>query len=206
MNKELNDLISSNQGLIYSIASKFKGDKEDLFQAGCIGLIDAYYKYDPRFNTKFTSYAYQFIYGEMYKYCINNKNIKLSSDLLKLYKAINKSYDYLSQKLGRVPTDLELSNFLEIPITKLQEARNYLSTESIDDNINNIINLDNISKDDLIMLRDALNKLNEKEKELIIKRYFYNQTQSDLANEFGTNQVKVSREENKILTKLRTYM
>ena len=65
---------------------------------------------------------------------------------------------------------------------------------------------ENIEKDDLILLRDALNKLNDSEKELIIKRYFYNMTQSEIAKQNGINQVKVSREEGKVLTKLRSYM
>ena len=63
-----------------------------------------------------------------------------------------------------------------------------------------------MDKDELITLRDAMNKLNKDEKELILKRYFYNMTQSDIAKQIGVNQVKVSREEWKILIKLRSYM
>ena len=196
MNEELKELIINNQNLIYSIASKFKGDKEDLFQAGCLGLIDAYQKYDSNYNTKFTTYAYPFIMGEMYKYVLVDKNIKLSPEIVKLNLAIKKAEDYLTQKFKRGPTDIELSSFLEIPVYKLVETRNCYQTLSSDD----------VSKDDLILLRDALNKLEAKEKELIIKRYFYNKTQQEVANELGINQVKVSREEGKVLTKLKKYM
>ena len=105
---------------------------------------------------------------------------------------------------------MELVNFLEIPITKLIEIRN-MDTLSLDDDTNesslyDFVSFDDVSKDDLILLRDALNRLETKEKELIIKRYFYNKTQQEVANELGINQVKVSREEGKVLTKLKKYM
>ena len=211
MNEELKELIINNQNLIYSIASKFKGDKEDLFQAGCLGLIDAYQKYDSNYNTKFTTYAYPFIMGEMYKYVLVDKNIKLSPEIVKLNLAIKKAEDYLTQKYKRGPTDIELSSFLEIPVYKLVETRNCYQTLSLDDDTNesslyDFVSSDDISKDDLILLRDALNRLEAKEKELIIKRYFYNKTQQEVANELGINQVKVSREEGKVLTKLKKYM
>lgn len=211
MNEELKELIINNQNLIYSIASKFKGDKEDLFQAGCLGLIDAYQKYDSNYNTKFTTYAYPFIMGEMYKYVLGDKNIKLSPEIVKLNLAIKKAEDYLTQKFKRGPTDIELSSFLEIPVYKLVETRNCYQTLSLDDDTNesslyDFVSFDNVSKDDLILLRDALNRLETKEKELIIKRYFYNKTQQEVANELGINQVKVSREEGKVLTKLKKYM
>ena len=211
MNEELKELILNNQNLIYSIASKFKGDKEDLFQAGCLGLIDAYQKYDSNYNTKFTTYAYPFIMGEMYKYVLGDKNIKLSPEIVKLNLAIKKAEDYLTQKFKRGPTDIELSSFLEIPVYKLVETRNCYQTLSLDDDTNesslyDFVSFDDVSKDDLILLRDALNRLETKEKELIIKRYFYNKTQQEVANELGINQVKVSREEGKVLTKLKKYM
>ena len=211
MNEELKELVLNNQNLIYSIASKFKGDKEDLFQAGCLGLIDAYQKYDSNYNTKFTTYAYPFIMGEMYKYVLGDKNIKLSPEIVKLNLAIKKAEDYLTQKFKRGPTDIELSSFLEIPVYKLVETRNCYQTLSLDDDTNesslyDFVSSDDISKDDLILLRDALNRLEAKEKELIIKRYFYNKTQQEVANELGINQVKVSREEGKVLTKLKKYM
>ena len=211
MNEELKELVLNNQNLIYSIASKFKGDKEDLFQAGCLGLIDAYQKYNSNYNTKFTTYAYPFIMGEMYKYVLVDKNIKLSPEIVKLNLAIKKAEDYLTQKYKRGPTDIELSSFLEIPVYKLVETRNCYQTLSLDDDTNesslyDFVSSDDVSKDDLILLRDALNRLETKEKELIIKRYFYNKTQQEVANELGINQVKVSREEGKVLTKLKKYM
>lgn len=210
-NEELRNLILENEKLIYSIARKFKGDLEDNFQVGCIGLINAYKNYTKSYNTKLTTYAYPYIFGEIYQYVLKNRNIKISNETIKLKKAINKAHDFLTQKLKREPTDLEIASFLEIPVYKIVETKNLIETTSLDDttkefNLYDFISLEDVNKDDLILLRDALNKLNVKEKELIIKRYFYNMTQSEIARENGVNQVKVSREEGKVLTKLRNYM
>ena len=208
---DIKKLVLENEAFIYSIAKKFRGDMEDLFQVGVIGLLKAYQKYDKGFNTKFTTYAYSYIYGEIYQYVLRNKNIRINNDHVKLNTAINKAMDFLSQKYGRIPSDFELSNFLEIPLDKINETKNIMNIISLDDDRNdidlyNFIKLEKMNKDDLITLRDALNKLDYKEKELILKRYFYNMTQSEVAEKLGVNQVKVSREENKVLTKLRNYM
>jgi len=210
-NIEIRNWILENKNLIYSIASKFKGDIEDLFQVGCIGVMKAYRNYDATKEVKFTTYAYRYIFGEIYKYVLTNKNIKLTNEVVKLSTAINKAHDYLVQKFKREPTDEELSTFLEIPIYKIVETRNLLETTSLDDDtkdvdLYNLISFETMCKDDLILLKDAIDKLDKKEKELILKRYFYNMTQSEIASEFGINQVKVSREEGKVLTKLRSYM
>ena len=209
---ELKKLVEENEGLIYSIAKKFKGELDDLFQVGVIGLMKAYNNYNEKFNTKFTTYAYQYIYGEIYQYVLKNKNIKVSSETVKMNKAIGKATDFLTQKYGRKPNYFELSSFLEISIEKITENELIMDTIiSLDDDSNeidlyNLISSKENNKDDLIALRDALNKLNYEEKELILKRYFYNMTQSELAKELGVNQVKISREEGKVLTKLRQYM
>ena len=208
--KDIKELVVENEALIYSIAKKFYGDIEDLFQVGVIGLMKARNNYSEKFNAKFTTYAYQYIYGEIYQYVLKNKNIKINQEQIKINTAINKANDYLTQKYGKEPSDLELSSFLEIPIEKIVETKNILNIISLDDDkeydLYNFIPTNEMNKDDLILLRDALNKLNKEEKELIIKRYFYNMTQSEIANQYGVNQVKVSREEGKVLTKLRSYM
>ena len=208
---ELRDLILKNEGLIYSIAKKFQGDMEDFFQVGCIGLIQAYRKYNASLGSKFTTYAYSYIFGEIYNYVLKNKNIRINKEQAKLNMAIHKAYDFLSQKLNHEPTDNELASFLEIPVLKLIETRNINNMVSLDDDTNDInlydfISFDEKDKDELILLRDSLKKLSKEERELILKRYFYNMTQSEIAKQIGINQVKVSREEGKVLTKLRNYM
>ena len=208
---EIRDLVISNQNLIYSIANKFRGDIEDLFQVGCIGLIKAFDNFDEREGVKFTTYAYKYIYGEIYKYVISNQRIKITPELVKLNGAINKAHEFLCQQFKREPSASEVANFLEIPIYKLLETKNAMEVLSLDEehddmNFYDVVGDYDIVKDDVMLLEDALQRLEPNERELILKRYFYNMTQSEIAKEFGINQVKVSRDETKVLSKLRSYM
>ena len=212
MENELRDLILDNQNLIYSIIHKFRSkDYDDLYQAGCIGLIKAYNNYNSHCDTKFTSYAYNYIVGEIYKHIINNRNIHMSPMNVKLFNSILKVEEYLINHLGRYPTDNEICLFLEIDKSKLCEIRNMSKTDSLDyeyndSNLYNFISDEKVSKDDLIDLKNALNSLTNEEKRLINARYFNNYTQDELAKLYNTNQVKISREEKKILHKLKTKM
>jgi RNA polymerase sporulation-specific sigma factor len=206
--KELKELIFNNQDLIYSIIHRFRSkDYEDLFQTGCVGLINAYKRFNNSQNVKFTTYAYNFIVGEIYKYLINNRTIRMSPKNNRLTNSINKAYEYLTNHLGRSPTENEMCSFLEIEPYKYSEIKNIMMVESIDfDNGYEIVNYDKVSKDDLIDLKDALSNLTDEEKLLINARFYNNYTQQELAKIYNTNQVKISREEKKILTKLRDKM
>ena len=204
---KLRKLILENQDLIYSIIHKFRSrDYEDLFQAGCVGLIKAYKRYKEDLDVKFTSYAYNYIVGEIYQYIINNRNIRMSPANIKLLNTINKASEYLTNHLNRQPTINELCTFLEIEPYKYEEIRNAIYMESIDNNEYNITYYERISKDDLIDLRNALKSLTNEERQLINARYYHNYTQSELAEIYHTNQVKISREEKKILCKLKANM
>ena len=212
MTEELKEIILDNRKLIYSVIHRFKGsDYDDLYQAGCMGLINAYKSFRKEYNVKFTTYAYQYILGEIYKYINNNRNIHMSPENIKLLKSLNKAEEVLTHHLGRIPSDSELADFLEIDIYKLYELRNMSVVESLDyqyedNDLYNFISRDNVSLDELIDLRNALSSLSYEEKELIRKRYFENLTQMELARRYKTNQVKISRDEKKILTKLKTKM
>lgn len=209
MNDEISKLILENRNLIYSIIYKLHGkENDDLFQVGCIGLLNAYRSYKKEYNVKFTTYAYQFIFGEMYKYINNNRNIRLSPDNVKLYHQICQTEEYLINHLGRIPTDDEICNFLEIDMYKLAEIRNLTNTISLDNEFNNYNNFQEqkLSYDELIDLNNAINTLDDNEKKLLWYRYYNNVTQSDYAKIYHMNQVKVSREEKKILSKLKAKM
>lgn len=209
---KLKEIIIDNQNLIYSIIHKFRSkDYDDLYQAGCIGLINAYNNYNEKMNVKFSSYAYNYILGEIYKYLINNRLIHLSPMNVKIMMSITRAEDYLTNHLGRIPTTLEVCEFLEIDKNKLNEIKLMMQVESLDYKYNNtdlydFVSKENVSKDELIDLKDALNSLSNKERKLINARYYNNYSQSKIAEMFHTNQVKVSREEKKILTKLKAKM
>lgn len=112
MNNE--ELIKRHEKMIWKITNSFYNvDKNDLFQAGVVGLIKAYKNYKRDGNTKFSSYAYDYIFGEMYLLS-NNRNIKISKDILKLYRKIEETRYMLAQKLNRIPNNYEISSFLKI--------------------------------------------------------------------------------------------
>ena len=217
MNNEITSLIIENERLIYSIANYFKNynSREDLYQAGCLGLVCAYKKYDPNMNCKFTTYAYPYILGEMRKLVREDKGIKVSIEITKLNLKIEKAYILLSQKLMKEPSIQEIANFLEIPEYYVSEAIISLNKiRSIDEPVNEdgreftlqevIGKSDNI--DDLIMLRESLTTLNNEEKEIINNRYLKDYTQSETSKLVGMSQVQVSRKEHKVLQKLKQRM
>lgn len=219
MNKELEDLIVDNSKLIYSIISKYQSyyDKEDLYQIGVIGMIKAYKNYKKDSNTKFTTYAYTYILGEVLKYVNENKSFKLSKEYLVIYKKISEAKTILTQRLMKVPSNFELSVFLEID----EQVINHIEmiTREIDrlDRIinedgKNLILLDTIKDEkaetsvDSMMLYEEINKLSSDERKLLKERYFLDKTQSETAKILGINQVQVSRNEQKILKKLKNNL
>lgn len=216
MSQSLEQIIEENKNLIYSISHYFENypNKEDLFQAGVMGLITAYKNYDASFNNKFTTYAYTYILGEMKKFVREDKGIKISRDITKLNLQIEKATILLTQKLMRQPTIKELSNYLEIDEYFIAEARNSINVlQSLDEPLNNdgkqITLYDSVSEqkvtdlDDLIALRRELSLLPELERNLIEQRYMCDMTQTETAEALGMTQVQVSRKEQKVLMKLK---
>lgn len=215
MNK-YEEVTNSCSNLVYWVINKyFKGyDIEDLYQVGVVGVIKAYDNYKEDKNTKFSTYACKYIYGEIYSYINNNKLIKTARENVSLYKKIKEAKNILSQRLMKEPTLYELSAFLEIEIGIVETVINSMySIDSIDRVIysdENDIKLSDTIKDnrdyyniDYIMLNEELNKLPKEERDLIYLRYFEDMTQSEVANILGMSQVGVSRTEQKTLKKIR---
>ena len=166
-------------------------------------------------NCKFTTYAYPYILGEMRKLVREDKGIKISREITKLNLKIEKAYILLTQKLMKEPSIEEIANYLEIPEYYVSEAILSLNKiKSIDEPVSNegkeltlgdvIGETTNI--DDLILLRESLNKLTNDERELINNRYVNNYTQSEVSKRLGMSQVQVSRKEHKVLEKLKQRM
>ncbi len=209
------EIISQNQGLIYDIANKyFYGvDKEDLFQAGALGAIKAYRNYKDDGNTKFSTYAYMAIYGEMYNLVNASKPIKVSKDILRLYKKIEQTRYALAQSYGRILSNQELADYLEIDLETIEMAMNaFASVQSLDKTEESDRSLyetigtnEDMSLIDKLSVYDAVNNLSEEEKRLVYYRYFDDLTQSETARKLKMSQVKVSRYEKKALDKMRDY-
>ena len=208
--------ITDNQKLVYYISNYFKNysNKEDLYQAGYMGIVKAYHNYNPNVDCKFSTYAYSYILGEMRKTVREDKGIKISREITKLNLKIEKAYIKLSQKLMRNPAVSEIASFLEIDEFLIIEAINSNNViKSIDEPVNDDINFSlqevvgyKKNVDDLILLRESLLKLNEQEQELIKNRYINDLTQTETSNIMHMSQVQVSRQEKKILQKLKDKM
>lgn len=209
----MEELIVNNSALIYSIAKYFKDycSIDDLYQAGCIGMINAYKNYNEELNVKFTTYAYTYILGEMKKLVGENKTLKIPRNMRILNLKIEKAKILLTQELMREPSVLELSNYLDVPSFIINDAINSSNIiYSIDKNINDEakntlgdIIPDNENVLDTIILNDLLSKLTPFEKDLIEKRYMYDYTQQELAEMYNISQVQVCRKEAKALVKMR---
>ena len=212
---DLNTLILENKNLIYKICSFFPySNKEDLFQVGCVGLISAYKRYDSSIGTKFTTYAYPFILGEINNYVKKDKGIKISRDVSRLNSSIEKTCILLTQKLMHEPSTKEIADFLEIdeslvvdafmsryPIKSFDSA---ISSDSKDITLFDVIpDINSMDMNTLVALKEELNKLSPFEKELIEARYVKDLTQSEIANNLGMSQVQVSRSEKHVLSKLK---
>lgn len=199
--------------MIYKLANNFSYDsKEDLYQVGIIGLINAYKRFDNNLGIKFSTYAYSFILGEMKKYIRENNGINISRDIIYLSKRLDRLIEILANKNNKYPTTSELADILEVSEWKVIEAlgiRNCI--RSLDEYVNDnekISYIDTIKvKDDIdyIEFNDMLNTLSDTERKIINEKYFYDKSQLEIANNLGYSQAKVSREEKKILKKLKNY-
>ncbi len=209
------DIIKENEFIIYSIIKKYLNyfDKDDLYQAGVMGLIEAIKHYDSNKNTKFSSFAYFYVKGEVMKYIRGNNGLKVSKDLIDLSMKLEKIRDYLTQRNGYIPSNKELAMYLEIDEQKIDEAiSSGMIIKSLDNNdeeidIYNTIGYEEKSyKEELIDLRNELSNLSDIDKKLIEKRYNEGLSQSEVSKQLGTSQVKVSRMEKKILTRLKSRL
>lgn len=207
--------IDKYSNLIHSLTHYFEGykNKEDLYQVGIIGLIEAYNKFDDSYNVKFSTYAYKYILGEMKKLVREDKGIKISRNITKLNYQIEKAKTILSQKLCREPNISELSEFLEIEEYEIIEALKTINImQSIDEPINDegkevtlhdVVSDNSMDLNTLIAFKEELNNLTPFERELINRRYIDDLSQSEVANILGLTQVKVSREEARIKKKIK---
>ena len=212
------ELVEKYGNLVYSLTNYFTGykSKDDLYQAGFIGLTTACNNFDPNYGVKFSTYAYSSILGEMKKLVREDKGIKISRNISKLNLQIEKARILLSQKLFRNPTILELSEYLGEDIGCIEEA--ILSTNalmSIDEPILNdenetslheVIPDKKVDLDTLIALKQELNNLSKQERSLIEKRYMEDMSQCEVANDLGMSQVQVSRYEQKIKAKIKSKL
>lgn len=201
------------ENLVYSIINKYGNyfDRDDLYQVGMMGLIDANRHFDESFGVKFSSYAYYYIVGEVTKFVRENRSLKVSKDVVKVVQTIEKTREVMRQRLGREPTDTEISLFMEIDEEKIAEVRNAMQeVQSLDflydEDVtlyNSVMSFDNGTSADVLDLRTEIGNLDDSERKIIMARYYQEMTQSEASKCLGMSQVQVSRKEGKVLEKLR---
>jgi len=215
-----NTLVNENIGLIWSVVRRFSNrghELEDLFQIGSIGLIKAIDKFDTSFDVKLSTYAVPMITGEIKRFLRDDGMVKVSRSLKEISMKAKIAKENMNYKMGREPTIDEIAKAIDVGSEELVMAlESAVEVESLYKTIyqgdgTDIYLIDkledNIQKNDevlnKIVLEDAIESLDEKEKNIIKLRYFMDKTQSEIAKEIGISQVQVSRLEKKILKTMR---
>jgi len=217
-------LVSHNLGLVRSVIKRFinRGyEKEDLFQLGCIGLIKAIKKFDASFDVRFSTYAVPMIIGEIKRFLRDDGIIKVSRSLKQTASKIKISKEKLTRELGREVTLQEIADDLNIGKEEIVMALDssihpeYLydvihhddgSPIHLLDKIGETSNLEDSEVVDRIVLQDVIAKLEPRERQIIVLRYFKDKTQTEIADILGISQVQVSRIEKKILKYMKDVM
>ena len=209
--------VAANLGLVHSLAHRLKGrgiEYEELYAAGCLGLVKAVEGFDESRGLKFSTYAVPVILGEMKRLFRDGGSVKVSRSLKEFSLKVTREREQLSKKLDREPTVLELAQSMGEEPERVAEAISVsmpaLSlTQSEDDGGGQLdleVEAPEESLSNRLALRELLNRLEDKDRILITLRYFRNMTQSQVAERLGMTQVQVSRREKKILTLLRNQL
>lgn len=212
----LNDIVENNSRLIWSIVKRFKNNKyetDDLFQIGAIGLVKSIKRFDNQYNVKLSTFAVPYIIGEIKRYLRDDGMVKVSRSLKELnikIEMLKKQYEKLGKELSINEIEKELKESKENILLALEANKEIKSIdEEFEDSNENIlfnkVKVESYEEDTIrkIILKQELEKLDEKERNIIILRYFYNKTQSQIASQYGISQVQVSRIEKRVLLKMR---
>lgn len=213
-------LVEENVGLIWSIVRRFGNrghEMEDLFQIGSIGLLKAIDKFDLSYDVRFSTYAVPMITGEIKRFLRDDGMIKVSRSVKELGAKAGAARENLSFVLGREPTIEEIAGELKVSREEVAasleagaEVESLYKTMNKDDG-QELCLMDRLEeKEDeeetllnRMVLKELLLELEPKERDIIVRRYFYNQTQSAIAADLSISQVQVSRLEKKILRRMR---
>ena len=217
LKNDRDEFIESNLGLVHSICKRFCGrgiEYDDLYQAGCMGLVKAADAFDDSRGLMFSTYAVPVIMGEVRRLFRDGGAVKVSRSVKELGIKINRERQLLEQTLCREPTINEIASRLEVTPEEVSEAvcatQNTVSlTYEGDDGIKET-DLPTVSTEDelsnKLLLQEAFNKLDSKEKMIMNCRYYRYMTQSNTAKILNMTQVQVSRAEKKILLKLKDLL
>lgn len=211
-------MIESNLGLVHSCANRFRNrgvEYDDLFQAGCVGLLKAVDGFDETLGFVFSTYAVPAILGEIKRIFRDGGTVKVSRSLKEQAKKMQSEKERLTDIMGREPTIQELAEFTECDYCTVSElllvSRPVLSLTVQGDDTDEVqidvpVEGESLRIDDRICLDECINALSENDRLIIELRYYKGKTQSIVAEELGMSQVQVSRREKKILKEIREKM
>ena len=212
-------LITENTGLIWAVARRFLGrgtEADDLYQLGCLGFLKAVEGFDPAYGTQFSTYAVPKIAGEIRRFLRDDGAVKVSRSIKERAAAVRSCRNQLAAALGREPTIQEISRqtgFSPEDIALAETAT--ASTESIQqENGEEGFSLEDVLTDteseeqmlEKIALRQAIDKLPQRERCVVELRYFHCLTQQRVAKIMNVSQVQVSRIEKRALVQLREML
>lgn len=204
------ELVNGNLKLVLSILRKYNNrtdNMDDLFQVGCIGLIKAIDNFDLSHEVKFSTYAVPMILGEVKRYLRDNNSIRVARSIKDIAYQALKLKEELTNELGREPSTSLIAEKLGLTefevVNALESMRDTISMyEPIyNDGGDTIYLADQLQdksdtlydRETKLALHEALNKLKEKEKYILLERYIYGKTQMELASEIGISQAQISR-------------
>ncbi len=212
-------LVTANSGLIWSVARRFFGrgvDSDDLYQLGCVGFLKAIAGYDESYGTQFSTYAVPKISGEIRRFLRDDGAVKVSRGIKERAALIRSARQSLEQKLGREPALSEVAaetgltpEDIAVAETATGPAES-LQREAGDDGftLEQIIGDDSETERVLerVSLREAIDQLPERERQVIALRYFHDMTQDAASRVLGVSQVQVSRLERRAIGRLRELL
>lgn len=210
-------LVKENAPLVKSIIKHYLnrgGDYDDLFQVGNLGLIKAILGFCPDFNVRFSTYAVPLINGEVKRYIRDNNSIKMPRSLKEMQQKIRYARQKLSLTLNREPGAMDIAKEINVSIDDVLFALESMqSLKSLDEPVNDEASLtfkdvieeksQKTSLVDRLSLYQCLDQLEERERKIILLRYFKELTQTKTADIMGVSQVQISRIESKVLDKLK---
>lgn len=216
-------LILGNLRLVLSVVGRFnpkRDSADDLFQVGCIGLIKAIDNFNPDFAVRFSTYAVPMIIGELRRYQRDNNTVRVSRGIRDLaYRALQIK-EQISRTEGREATISEIAKLLDVSERAVGEAmESIVEPVSLFDSVygdddDKMYVIDKLADDgeasegwiENIALKEALGRLSDRERDIILLRYYNGRTQMEIAEEIGISQAQVSRLEKSAIERMRKWM
>jgi len=213
---ERENLIKNNLSLVHYCARRFvdRGvEYEDLFQAGCVGLVKAVNGFDESLGFVFSTYAVPAILGEIRRIFRDGGTVKVSRSMKEKSRFIWQEKEKLSVALSREPTVNELAEYTHMEVCQVSQLllafQPVLSLTSCEDDDESELDVpveEQDKIDNFLCLKECISCLDESDRRIIELRYFSSKTQSEVAKALGMTQVQVSRREKKILKEIREKM